>query len=119
MPITAGMFIVLAKIAVCEFAEPYIVIKERTFSLSSCTVSLGTRSSAAMITGSFISMDALFWSLKTWIRRSDTSFTSAARPCIYASSIAANIAAKLSAVVATAYSAFTSWEVIIFTIDST
>ena len=48
------MFIVLARIAVCELADPYMVMKDSAFSLSSCTVSLGTRSSAAMIDGSSI-----------------------------------------------------------------
>ena len=117
-PMIAGIFIVLAKIAVCEFEEPYIVAKPNTFSLSSWTVSLGTRSSAATMTGSSVANATFSAPDKMFKIRSETSFTSAARPCIYASSIAENIAAKLSAVVPTAYSAFTCCAVIILIIDS-
>ena len=53
--VSAGIFIVRARIAVCELEDPYIVAKPRTLLLSSCTVSLGARSSAAIIHGSVIS----------------------------------------------------------------
>ena len=43
---------VLASMAVCEFEEPCTVTKDSTFSLSSCTVSLGAKSSATIITDS-------------------------------------------------------------------
>ena len=118
IPITAGIFIVLARIAVWELDEPYIVANPSTFSLSSCTVSLGARSSAATIQGSVISRVPLLTPQRISSTRSETSFTSAARPCIYASSIDANICAKLSAVVETAYSAFTLCVRIIPSIDS-
>ncbi len=50
--ISAGMFIVLARIAVCELEEPCLVTNASTLLLSICTVSLGARSSATTITGS-------------------------------------------------------------------
>ena len=51
-PIRAGIFIVRARIAVCEFVDPPRVTNERTMFLSSCTVSDGARSSARRIDGS-------------------------------------------------------------------
>ena len=81
-PITAGIFIVRARIAVCELEDPYIVAKPRTLLLSSCTVSLGARSSAAIIHGSVISFIPPDTPHKISNTRSDTSFTSAALPCI-------------------------------------
>lgn len=49
---------------------------------------------------------------------SETSFTSAALSFMYASSMEENIMAKLSLVVATAYSALTSWVSIILWMES-
>ena len=49
MPITAGIFMFLASMAVWEFDEPCAVTNARTLSLSSATVSLGARSSAQTI----------------------------------------------------------------------
>ena len=46
------MPIVLARMAVCELAEPSLVTKESNFVLSICTVSDGAISSAIRITGS-------------------------------------------------------------------
>ena len=100
-PIIAGIFIVLAKIAVWEFEEPSSVTKPRSFSLSSCTVSLGARSFATTITDSSkfpISISPL----KIRMTRSLISFTSTLRALKYSSSISANIFEKLSPVTATA-----------------
>ena len=52
VPTNAGIPIVLASIAECEFSEPCTVTKDNTLSLSSCTVSDGARSSATIIEGS-------------------------------------------------------------------
>ena len=49
-PITAGIFIFLASIAVWELDEPWAVTNARTLSLSSETVSLGAISEAQIMT---------------------------------------------------------------------
>ena len=109
IPTRAGIPMVRAKIAVWELEEPSVVTKASRLSLSICTVSLGARSSAMIITGSMISCLSVC-PIRMRIRRSEISLTSAARPCIYSSSIEANNREKLSPVLATANSAFTCWE---------
>ena len=69
---------VLARIAVCEFADPSLVTNARSFSLSIWTVSLGARSSATTITGSSPIAPPLSLPLKIFTIRSEISFTSAA-----------------------------------------
>ena len=104
---SAGMFIVRARIAVWEFVEPALVTNARTISLSSCTVSDGARSSATRMIGSVKLLASAPPPIRSATRREEISLTSAARPLIYSSSMDANISAKLSPVVATAYSALT------------
>ena len=93
VPISAGIPIVLARIAVCELTEPFTLTKDNILSLSIWTVSDGARSSATMITGSSAITEASACPLSILIRRSDISFTSADLPLIYSSSMAANIVA--------------------------
>ena len=93
VPISAGIPIVLARIAVCELTEPLTLTNDNILSLSSWTVSDGARSSAKIITGSSDTMDEALKPLSIFISLSDISFTSADLPLIYSSSIAANIAA--------------------------
>ena len=52
--ISAGMFIIRARIEVWELAEPFKVTKARIFALSIWTVSEGVRSSATIMEGSGI-----------------------------------------------------------------
>ena len=85
---------VLARIAVWEFAEPYLVTNPNSLDLSICTVSLGAKSSATRMTGSSISAISCPFPLSTLTILSEISFTSAALAFIYSSSIAANIAAQ-------------------------
>ena len=107
-PISAGMFIIRARIAVWEFVEPWTVTNARILRLSICTVSLGVRSSATMMDGSICAQSSSSSPLRFRIRRFEISFTSAERACMYSSSIFAKISAKLSPVTATAYSALSS-----------
>ena len=79
VPTSAGIAMVLARIAVWEFKEPCTVTKERTLSLSICTVSDGARSSATMIAGSSFKDASVSSPFKMEIRRSEISLTSAAR----------------------------------------
>ncbi len=81
-PITAGMFIVLARIEVWELELPFSVTKARIFDLSSCTVSEGARSSAPTITGTsdLIPVSSALASIE--ISLSDISLTSAALACM-------------------------------------
>ena len=118
-PMIAGIFIVRAKIAVWEFVEPPCVTKDSTISLSSCTVSLGAKSSEAKMTGVSVTSPPSWLPDRIDTTRSEMSFTSAARSRIYSSSIDANIWEKLSPVVPTANSALISCVVIIFVIAST
>ena len=118
MPITAGIFMFLASMAVWEFDEPCAVTNARTLSLSSATVSLGARSSAQTIMLSQDSAELSAVPVRLAIMRLEISRTSAERACMYASSIAANISAKLSEVTATAYSALTCWVSMMFAMDS-
>ena len=76
--ISAGIFIVLARIAVWELEEPFLVTNARTLLLSICTVSLGARSSATIIDGSAASISPSSCPDNTRTRRSEISFTSAA-----------------------------------------
>ncbi len=105
-PIKAGMFIILARIAVWELVDPFLVTNAKTFVLSSCKVSLGAKSSATKIYGSSVRNELSAFPCNILIRRLEISFTSAARSFIYSSSIDENNSAKLSPVDATAYSAF-------------
>ncbi len=106
-PISAGMFIILARIAVWELVEPCTVTKARIFDLSICTVSLGLKSSATMMEGSMDARSTSSCPIRFLTRRLEISFTSAALAFMYSSSILANISEKLSPVTATAYSALT------------
>ena len=99
-PISAGMFIIRARIAVWEFVEPWTVTNARILRLS--------RSSATMMDGSICAQSSSSSPLRFRIRRFEISFTSAERACMYSSSIFAKISAKLSPVTATAYSALSS-----------
>ena len=117
-PITAGIFIFLARMAVWEFEEPYDVTNASTFSLSRETVSLGTRLSAQIITFSSDAFSSFPDCVRFWMIRFEISLTSAALACMYVSSMAAKISAKLSEVTATAYSAFTICVFMIFSTDS-
>ena len=73
--------------------------------MSSCSVSDGARSSAHRITGSSASKLPETVPVKLLITRRATSLISAARACIYGSSIAASIAENCSPACSTAYSA--------------
>ena len=77
-----GIFIMRARIAVWELAEPFWVTMARILSFSNCTVSLGARSSARIITGSGIASALTCVPLKIAIRRPEISLISAARPRI-------------------------------------
>ena len=81
-PITAGMFIFLARIAVCEFDEPCAVTKASTLSLSRDIVSLGARSSAQTIILSSPAEPSLTLPMRFAIILLEISFTSAALACI-------------------------------------
>ena len=118
IPIRAGIFMVLARIAVWELALPSSVTNPSSLDLFICTVSLGARSLAARITGS---SPGSFPSRRPWrmpTTRSAMSFTSAERACMYSSSILANIREKLSPVAATAYSALIFWDLMMFFTES-
>ena len=70
---------VRAKMAVWELAEPLAVMKASTRSRSSRAVSLGARSSAAMMAGSASISASSSRPVSRRITRRDTSSTSAAR----------------------------------------
>ena len=78
----AGMPIVRARIAVSEFAEPPAVIKPRISDLSSCTVSLGARSSAATMHGTSDTMPLSPSPVRMPTTRVEISRISAARACM-------------------------------------
>ena len=86
MQTMVGIPMVLAKIAVCDLVEPLEVMIPVTFWLSSWTVSDGTKSSVARITGPLLSkVSPCFLSLPACIirislTRLEISMTSAARP---------------------------------------
>ena len=82
-----------------------MVTNPRILDLSSCRVSEGVRSSAARITGSSESMPPSTTPNRLFRIRLATSLMFAARACIYASSIAANMAANWMPACSTAYSA--------------
>ena len=118
VPTSAGIPIVLASMAVCEFIEPCTVTNASTLSLSICTVSDGARSSAIIMHACFADILSLPPPESIVSTLSDISFTSAALAFMYSSSIDANICAKLSSVTATAYSELTFCVLIIFSTDS-
>lgn len=93
-PISAGIFIIRARIAVWEFVEPCTVTKARILLLSICTVSLGVRSSATMIDGSMVLQSICSSPDRLRTSRLEISLTSAERACIYSSSMLANISAN-------------------------
>ena len=100
---------VRAKMAVWLLEEPWRVMKPRSFVLSSCTVSLGVRSSATRMAGWSAIMSASPTPRRTLTTRREMSFTSAARARMYSSSMAAKAAAKFSPVADAAYSAVAPW----------
>ena len=77
MPISAGILMVRARIAVWEFTDPCTVTKDNTRSLFNCTVSEGARSSATMITGSSDAAMPAVLPPSTLNTRSEMSLTSA------------------------------------------
>ena len=103
------MFMVRARMAVWLLEEPWRVMKPRSLDLSSCTVSLGVRSSATRMAGLSDIMSASSTPISTLTTRREMSFTSAARARMYSSSMAAKAAEKFSPVVETAYSAVAPW----------
>ena len=109
MPTMQGMPRVRARMTEWEVEEPSLVTKPATLFLSSRTVWLGSRSSAATITGSSGYSAASGMPLSTRTSRLPTSVMSAERACMYSSSMALNMAARPSAVCRTAYSALKPW----------
>ena len=116
IPTMAGMPMVLARMDVWEVAEPYFVIKAKTESLSKEAVSPGDRSSAATMNFSPAGRDVLL-PARVSIRPSVMSSTSAALSLIYSESDSLSDSARRSPVSFTAYSAFTDWLWIIFSIS--
>ena len=101
----AGIFIIPAKIAVCERADPPAVTKARIFFLSRAIVSLGVRSSATIITFSRSFCPSGILPFKFDITLCDISVTSALLPRIYSLSIFKNLSLNSCPVLLTAYSA--------------
>ena len=92
---TAGMPIILARIAVCDISLPTSVTNPRTFPRSSVTVSAGLKSSEATITRSS-SSKMLVSPISTAHSLSVSAFTSAARCFMYSDSIDESISDSCS-----------------------
>lgn len=118
MPITAGISMLWASIAVWEIGEPNAVTNAAIFRCSRSAASVGVMSSAHTTAFSGMSPRSRGIPERIEMSRWHTSRISAERARMYSLSMDSSIFAKTSEVCSTAYSAFTCPSVIIPVMES-